>query len=238
MNLKCLIIEDELPAQRVLKNYIDDVPYLELADTFKSAVDALETIQSGDIDLLFLDINLPKISGLNFLRSLKNPPRVIVTTAYPDYAHEGFELDVVDYLLKPFSFERFIQALSKLKTEQANENSSGKVPIRDYQHQYAFVKVDKTLHRVDFPEIKYIESDKDYVKIIRSGGENLMLLQTLKHWLKMLPNEHFSQVHKSYIVNIAKIDKIAGNQIKIGDATIPIGRHYKQDFLDKIEPIS
>src|SRR6056297_1014615 len=117
MNLKCLIIEDELPAQRVLKNYIADVPYLELCGTFKSAMDALESIQSQDIDLLFLDINLPKISGLNFLRSLKNPPKVIITTAYPDYAHEGFELDVVDYLLKPFSFERFIQSLSKLKTE-------------------------------------------------------------------------------------------------------------------------
>lgn len=237
MNLKCLIIEDELPAQRVLKNYIADVPYLELGGTFKSAVDALETIQSGDIDLLFLDINLPKISGLNFLRSLKNPPKVIVTTAYPDYAHEGFELDVVDYLLKPFSFERFIQALSKLKAEQPHQEAFTEAPSKDYQHEYAFVKVDKTLHRVDFADIRYIESDKDYVKIYREG-ENLMLLQTLKHWLKMLPDRYFVQVHKSYIVNISKIDKIAGNQIKIDGATVPIGRHYKQDFLDKIEPIS
>lgn len=237
MNLKCLIIEDELPAQRVLKNYIGDVPYLELAGTFKSAVDALETIQKGDIDLLFLDINLPKISGLNFLRSLKNPPRVIVTTAYPDYAHEGFELDVVDYLLKPFSFERFIQALSKLKSERKEEAQSQGPARHNYQHQYAFVKVDKTLHRVDFDDILYIESDKDYVKIIRTG-ENLMLLQTLKFWLEMLPDENFIQVHKSFIVNISKIDKITGNQIKIGDKTIPIGRHYKQDFMEKIEPIS
>lgn len=237
MNLKCLIIEDELPAQRVLKNYIEDVPYLELTGTFKSAVDAFETIQDGDVDLLFLDINLPKISGLNFLRSLNNPPKVIVTTAYPDYAHEGFELDVVDYLLKPFSFERFIQALSKLKTERTDEVPSSKPLSRDYEHQYAFVKVDKTLHRVDFDDIYYIESDKDYVKIIRTG-ENLMLLQTLKHWLAMLPERHFVQVHKSFIVNIARIDKIIGNQIKIGGTTIPIGRHYKQDFMEKIEPIS
>ncbi|MDX1585507.1 MAG: LytTR family DNA-binding domain-containing protein [Balneolaceae bacterium] len=237
MNLKCLIIEDELPAQRVLKNYIGDVPYLELCGTFKSAMDALQTIQSEDIDLLFLDINLPKISGLNFLRSLKNPPKVIITTAYPDYAHEGFELDVVDYLLKPFSFERFIQSLSKLKTETVQEGSEKAVPSRDYQHRYAFVKVDKTLHRVDFSDIKYIESDKDYVKIVRDG-ENLMLLQTLKHWENMLPDRNFARVHKSYIVNIARIDKIIGNQIKIGDAVIPIGRYYKQDFMDKIEPIS
>ncbi len=237
MNLKCLIIEDELPAQRVLKNYIGDVPYLELCGTYKSAMDALETIQSQDIDLLFLDINLPKISGLNFLRSLKNPPKVVITTAYPDYAHEGFELDVVDYLLKPFSFERFIQSLSKLKTETGSEASVMTASKRDYQHRYAFVKVDKTLHRVDFDDIKYIESDKDYVKIVKDG-ENLMLLQTLKHWQNMLPDNKFSRVHKSYIVNISRIDKIIGNQIKIGEAVIPIGRYYKQDFMDKIEPIS
>lgn len=237
MNLKCLIIEDELPAQRVLKNYIADVPYLELCGTFKSAMDALEIIQSQDIDVLFLDINLPKISGLNFLRSLKNPPKVIITTAYPDYAHEGFELDVVDYLLKPFSFERFVQSLSKLKSETKQDASASDIEKRDYEHRYAFVKVDKTLHRVDFDDIKYIESDKDYVKIIRTG-ENLMLLQTLKHWENMLPERGFARVHKSYIVNISRIDKIVGNQIKIDNATIPIGRHYKQDFLDKIEPIS
>jgi DNA-binding LytR/AlgR family response regulator len=238
MNLKCLIIEDELPAQRVLKNYISDVPYLELTATFKSAVDALETIQQGHIDLLFLDINLPKVSGLNFLRSLKNPPKVIVTTAYPDYAHEGFELDVLDYLLKPFSFERFIQALSKIKSESKEEiTSTESRPPHNYQHRYAFVKVDKTLHRVDFNDILYIESDKDYVKIIRTG-ENLMLLQTLKFWLEMLPNESFAQVHKSFIVNISRIDKITGNQIKIGEKSIPIGRHYKQSFMKKIEPIS
>lgn len=237
MNLKCLIIEDELPAQRVLKNYIADVPYLELCGTFKSAMEALETIQSQDIDVLFLDINLPKISGLNFLRSLKNPPKVIITTAYPDYAHEGFELDVVDYLLKPFSFERFIQSLSKLKSEAKQDTSASNIEKRDYEHLYAFVKVDKTLHRVDFDDIKYIESNKDYVKIIRTG-DNLMLLQTLKHWESMLPERSFARVHKSYIVNISLIDKIVGNQIKIDNATIPIGRHYKQDFLDKIEPIS
>lgn len=237
MNLKCLIIEDELPAQRVLKNYISDVPYLELCGTFKSAMDALETIQSQNIDLLFLDINLPKISGLNFLRSLKNPPKVIITTAYPDYAHEGFELDVVDYLLKPFSFERFIQSLSKLNSDTSKGLTETETEKREYEHRYAFVKVDKVLHRVDFKDIKFIESDKDYVKIVRSG-ENLMLLQTLKHWQNMLPDREFARVHKSYIVNIARIEKIVGNQIKIDDATIPIGRHYKQDFLDKIEPIS
>lgn len=235
MNLKCIIIEDELPAQRVLKNYINDVPYLELEEAFKSPVQAMETLQSKDIDLLFLDINLPRISGLNFLRSLSNPPKVIITTAYPDYAHEGFELDVVDYLLKPFSFDRFLKALSKLKSTKSE--SALKESESDRTHRYAFVKVDKTLHRVDFADIRYIESDKDYVRII-TDDQSLMLLQTLKHWEQMLPDNDFSRVHKSYIVNIAHIDKIIGNRIKIASESIPIGRHYKQNFLDKIEPIS
>lgn len=235
MNLKCIIIEDELPAQRVLKNYIADVPYLELEETFKSPVNAMETLQSSDIDLLFLDINLPKISGLNFLRSLNHPPKVIITTAYPDYAHEGFDLDVVDYLLKPFSFERFLKALSKLKDEKEIQSKERSELVAS--QRYAFVKVDKTLHRVDFEKIQYIESDKDYVKIVLQE-KSLMLLQTLKHWEKLLPDDEFARVHKSFIVNIAQINKIAGNQIMIASKNIPIGRHYKQNFMDKIEPIS
>jgi len=231
-----MIIEDELPAQRVLKNYIEDVPYLEPDGVFKSPVEAMEKLQTEDIDLLFLDINLPKISGLNFLRSLNHPPKVIITTAYPDYAHEGFELDVVDYLLKPFSFERFLKALSKLKNE-TGEEAADKRNERIASQRYAFVKADKTLHRVDFDRLLYIESDKDYVKIV-TEDKNLMLLQTLKHWGKMLPDNEFARVHKSFIVNIAHIDKIAGNQIIIRSETIPIGRHYKKEFLKKIEPLS
>jgi len=231
-----MIIEDELPAQRVLKNYIEDVPYLEPDGVFKSPVEAMEKLQTEDIDLLFLDINLPKISGLNFLRSLNHPPKVIITTAYPDYAHEGFELDVVDYLLKPFSFERFLKALAKLKNE-TGEEAADKRNERIASQRYAFVKADKTLHRVDFDRLLYIESDKDYVKIV-TEDKNLMLLQTLKHWGKMLPDNEFARVHKSFIVNIAHIDKIAGNQIIIRSETIPIGRHYKKEFLKKIEPLS
>jgi len=234
MNLKCIIIEDELPAQRVLKKYIADVPYLDLAGTFKSPVEAMETLQSETIDILFLDINLPKISGLNFLRSLQNPPRVIITTAYPDYAHEGFELNVVDYLLKPFSFDRFLKALSKIPSSQSNANASQSHQV---ETRFVFVKVDKALHKVAFDDILYIESDKDYVNIVKTDN-SLMLLQTLKYWEELLPKNEFARVHKSFIVNISKIKKIVGNQIDIGDRYLPIGRSYKQDFLDKIETIS
>jgi len=236
MNLKSIIIEDELPAQRVLKKYISDVPYLDLAGTFKSPVKAMETLQSDGIDILFLDINLPKISGLNFLRSLRNPPQVIITTAYPDYAHEGFELNVVDYLLKPFSFDRFLKALSKIQTSPAS--TSGQPPKQETTgNRFVFVKVDKVLHKVSYDEILYIESDKDYVNIVKTNG-SLMLLQTLKYWQKLLPKNDFARVHKSFIVNISKIKKIVGNRIELDNRRLPIGRSYKQDFLKKIETIS
>lgn len=233
MSLKCLIIEDELPAQRVLKNYISDVPSLELIGTYTSAVEALEKIRENDIDLLFLDINLPKLSGLNFLRSLSNPPQVIITTAYPDYAPEGFELSVVDYLLKPFSFERFLQAVSKVESSDPSESEVNK----DRSQTFTFIKVDKTLQKVDFEDILFIESDRDYVKIVMKNN-SFMHLQTLKHWEELLPDDTFVRVHKSFIINIQKAEKIVGNRIEVGDEIIPIGRHYKQDFMDKIETIS
>lgn len=234
MSLKCLVIEDELPAQRVLKKYISDVPSLELKGMYTSAVNALEKLQEEKIDLLFLDINLPTISGLSFLRSLKNPPRVIITTAYPDYAPEGFELDVTDYLLKPFSFERFLKAVSKI-TDKYNAGAGGESSSEE--NNFVFIKVDKVLQRVDFKKIQFIESDRDYVKI-KMEDDGFTHLQTLKYWVKLLPNQNFARVHKSYIVNITKVQKIIGNQIEIGSEIIPIGRHYKQDFMDKIETIS
>lgn len=230
MNLKCLVIEDELPAQRVLKKYIGDVPSLELAGMHKSAVEVIETLREEQIDLLFLDINLPKISGLNFLRSLNNPPQVIITTAYPDYAHEGFELDVVDFLLKPFSFERFLKAVSKVTSDPQSESGSP-------DQQYVFVKVDNSLQKVDFKSIIYIESDRDYVRVVMEDGR-FRQLQTLKYWDSLLKNEHFARVHKSFIVNIAKVQKIVGNRIEMPGEIIPIGRHYKEDFMERIDLIS
>lgn len=236
MSLKCLVIEDELPAQRVLKKYIADVPSLELAGMHTSAVDAMEKIREAGIDVLFLDINLPKISGLNFLRSINDPPQVIITTAYPDYAHEGFELDVVDYLLKPFSFERFLKAVSKVKASSA-KTPPAPVSSSAAKKKHVFVKVDKTLQKVEFDAILFIESDRDYVKVVTEGN-SFTHLQTLKYWRELLPDSNFARVHKSYIVNIAKVQKIVGNRIEIGSEIIPVGRHYKQDFLDKIDTVS
>ncbi len=221
------------PPSVCLKNYIADVSSLELAGTHTSAIEALETLRENKIDLLFLDINLPKISGLNFLRSLNDPPQVIVTTAYPDYAHEGFDLNVVDYLLKPFSFERFLQAVSKI----VSPNQPPAAAENESKQTFTFIKVDKTLQKVDFDAILYIESDRDYVKIVMEEA-NFMHLQTLKHWVELLPENKFVQVHKSFIINIEKVQRIIGNRIEISDNIIPIGRHYKQDLMDKIDTLS
>lgn len=231
MSLKCLIIEDEKPAQRVLKKYIGDVPTLELAGSYTSAVEALEQLREQNIEVLFLDINLPKISGLNFLRSLNNPPQVIITTAYPDYAHEGFDLNVVDYLLKPFSFERFLKAVSKITAV-----APGAPSPEEEERNYIFVKIDKTLQKVDFDAILFLESDRDYVKV-KMADSHFTHLQTLKYWESLLPEAKFARIHKSYIVNIGRVRKIVGNRLEIGSEVLPIGRHYKQDFLNKIDTV-
>jgi len=250
--IHCIIVEDEPPARKVLEKYINDVPFLELNGQFANAMQAMEHLNEEQADVMFLDINLPKISGLNFLRSIKNPPQVIVTTAYSEYALEGFELDVVDYLLKPISFERFLGAVSKLKKHKGETKDAATVdPLKadagnteqidsdekqddDPALPFTFVKSDNTMYRIDFKDIHYIESDEDYVVIVTTE-ERYNLRQTLKYWNAKLPDEQFVRVHKSFIVNISKIEHISGNRIIIKDTSLPIGRSYKQQFLDIIE---
>ncbi|MDR8389676.1 LytTR family DNA-binding domain-containing protein [Aliifodinibius sp. S!AR15-10] len=236
--IKCLILEDEKPAQGVLKKYIGDVPYLELAAVHANPLDAMEMLQSKSVDLIFLDINLPKISGLNFLKSLNDPPEVIITTAYSEYALEGFELNVADYLLKPISFERFLKAVSSLKTggqqveepeEITQENAGTK--------SFTFEKADNVIYKIDYQEIRYIESDRDYVRLFMDERK-LMFRQSLKYWEEILPEHNFARVHKSYILNIAQITRIVGNRVYLGDDVIPIGRSYKDDFIAKIKDCS
>ncbi|MDZ7772280.1 MAG: LytTR family DNA-binding domain-containing protein [Balneolaceae bacterium] len=251
-NIRCLILEDEKPAQGVLKKYIDEVPYLELAAVHSNPLAAMETLQEDGIDLIFLDINLPKISGLNFLKSLADPPEVIVTTAYPDYALEGFELNVADYLLKPISFERFLKAVSSLQgsgsvrpagtepagTEEESESGGAAPDAGGHRtHRYTFEKADNTIYKIVYDRIRYIESDRDYVKVHLVDGE-YMFRQSLKYWLEILPEADFAQVHKSYIVNISRIRRISGNRIIMEDGNLPIGRNYKEDFLDKINNVN
>lgn len=235
-----MVVEDEPPAQKVLKKYIGDLSNLHLIKVCNNALDAIEELRKHQIHILFLDIQLPKLTGVKFLKSLKDPPQTIFTTAYSEYALEGFELDAVDYLLKPFSFERFLRAVNKaidrierqprlIKNEKKSDSE-----LNDSESDFVFFKSDKKIYRIDLEELLYIQAVKDYVKIVTKNGSHL-ILQTLKHWERILPGQIFQRAHKSFIVNLKKIDNINGNIIKLGDKEIPIGRHYREDLLKEIE---
>jgi len=226
--MNCIIIEDEIPAQKILQNFIEKIPNLELIGTFNAAIAAHSFLRNNNADLVFLDINLPDISGLEFIKTIKNPPAIIITTAYPDYAVRSFELDtIVDYLVKPIRFERFFKAINKLKSKK-DEN------IKEEEQDSLFLNVDKTHHKIVLNDIFYVESDRNYITLI-TKNKALSFIDTLKNWVDKLSNNQFIQVHKSFIVNVNKVDKISGNILFIADKRIPIGRTYKQGLLTKLK---
>jgi len=225
----CAIIEDEPLAQNVLKKYIQDHPALELRAVFGDALEAQPLLLQQNIQFLFLDINLPKLSGINFLKTLPNPPLVIVTTAYPEFAVQGYEFDVVDYLLKPFSFERFLKAVNKV-SEKLNRLEN----TREKFSPFIFIKADKKVYKVDVETILYIESTGDYLKIHTTETQYL-IHSTLKNFLEELPSSSFLQVHKSFIIAKSKIFFIEGNFIRIADRDIPIGASYKEEVSRKLK---
>ncbi len=224
---KCFIIEDEPLAQDVLKKYITDYPLLQLCGVYKTAIEAQAQMQLLKPDLIFLDINLPILSGINFLKSLYNPPLVIFTTAYTDFALDGYELNAVDYLLKPFSFERFVKAANKA-LELARTKDTEHLII---ETGFIFIKVDRKLVRINVADIVYVEALDDYVKIVTDSKEYLTN-NTLKNMQQELPSGQFMRVHKSFLVATGKIEYIEGNFIKIVTAELPIGAVYKDDVLD------
>ncbi|UAM97729.1 response regulator transcription factor [Polaribacter litorisediminis] len=222
MNISCLIIDDEPSSQNVLKSFIHKIDYLELVHICNNALEALEALEylkSNTVDLLFLDINMPQLSGVDFYKSLKNPPKVIFTTAYSAYALEGFEVDATDYLLKPFSFERFLKAVSKIKD------------LKDANIAYIFVKSDKKLHQIKIEDIYFIEGLGDYIKV-HLNNTFLVTYKSLKMMHNSLPKSIFIQVHKSFIINKNKLDYIEGNLAIINSNKIPLGQKYKKEFLD------
>lgn len=231
--MRCVIIEDEIPAQRILRNYIAKLPQLELVGSFQSALEANSVLLGESIDVVFLDINLPDISGIQYIKTLANPPAVIMTTAYHEHAVESFELDTIrDYLVKPFSFERFLKAINKTRK---NVSIAGAPPEEDKgRAESIFLNIDKTLHKICIKDILYIESDKNYVTITSKTGK-FSYLDSLKNWMLKLPQENFVQVHKSYIINHGEIDKIVGNRVFVGQQKIPIGRVYKTSLLKKLQ---
>jgi len=234
--IKAIIVDDEPLALDVLETYIEKMPELTLVAKCENAIEANEALNNNEVDLMFLDIQMPQITGVEFLKSLDNPPAVIFTTAYPDYAVEGFELNAVDYLLKPISLERFMKAVNKVSGKIGKKgNEAGKVV--EMEGDFFFVKADKKLIKVDFDDIIYIEGLKDYV-IIRQEAGRVITLQTMKSLEKKLPESTFKRVHRSYIVNINKINAVVGNMLEVTEKGqtkhIPIGKNYREDLLNII----
>jgi len=226
--MNCIIIEDEIPAQKILKNYISKVPNLTLVDTFKAAIEANSFLNTNSVDVVFLDINLPDISGIDFIKTIKNPPAIIMTTAYPDYAVSSFELEtIVDYLVKPFSFDRFLKAINKLKSKRESNDEVS-------ENEILFLNVDKTHHKIILNDLLFLESDRNYITVV-TKTQKLSYIDALKKWRAKLPEDQFVQVHKSFIVNIKYVDKIAGNEIYVQSHRIPIGRTYKQQLLRHLQ---
>ena len=227
---KCIIVEDEPLAQNILKKYIGDHPSLELVATCTDALAAQLILNKQSIHLIFLDINLPKLSGINFIKSLLQSPLIIFTTAYPEFAVEGFELNAVDYLLKPFSFERFLKAVNKV-IEKLNNSS---LPKKEEIDAFIFFKSDKKIHKVDLESIHYIEAVGDYMKVISDSGQ-LLINETMKNLQEELPDRSFIRVHKSFIISRNRIKYIEGNYIQVENKSIPIGATYRNDVLASIE---
>jgi DNA-binding LytR/AlgR family response regulator len=238
MIIRCLIIDDEPLAQRILERYIQDVPGLELVQKCSNALDAIEILKEQKIDLIFLDINMPKLTGLEFLRSLKSPPLVIITTAYAEFAIQGYELDVVDYLMKPFGLERFLKAIQKINDilKPREQPLPEKTTLESQEDQYIFVKSSKKTYRLSLNDILYIEALGDYVKIYTTD-RMIISYHSMKNIETLLSPKQFPRIHKSFIASLSKIDLIEGNQVKIKDRYIPIGTNFKAEFEKLIRTI-
>ena len=232
--IKALIVDDEYLALDLLEEFISRLPDVELVGRAKNPLEAQEIMNINEVDLLFLDIQMPVLSGINFTKTLVHQPLIIFTTAYSEHALEAFDLNAIDYLLKPFTFERFLQAVNKakmqLKLKSPTQNST--TPTTDAK-SFITVKSDGKMVRIRLNEITYIESLKEYVIIHGSIGKHIVL-ERLKNMESLLPDEHFLRVHKSFLVAIDKVDALYGNQLEIGDKRIPISREKKKEVVDRI----
>ena len=239
-NIRCLIVDDEAPARKVVEKFLSDMPGTEIVGQCKNAFEAMEMLSKEKPDLMFLDINMPNLSGMQLLKTLDRPPLVIITTAYREYALESFELDVVDYLHKPFSFERFIKAVNKVraKLEPLETNTSvttkankGKGP------DYIFVKEDKRNYRVDVKDIQYLQADGDYINVI-TAKRTYLVYMTMKKMEKLLEQTELIRVHRSYFINLSYITAFEGNRILIRDMAIPLGAAYRENFYNLVKKVS
>lgn len=235
MKLRTIAIDDEPLALRLVSDYISKTPFLELSGAFDNPLDAIDFLSSSAIDLIFVDIQMPDLSGIEFARSLENAPKIVFTTAYEKYALEGFKLSAIDYLLKPFSYEEFLKAAGKARKQSELEANS--LPSIEANNQFLFLKSEYKIRRINFNDILYIEGLKDYIKVYTVGEEKPVLsLNSIKSLEQKLPEEKFMRVHRSFIVNLDRIDTIERSRIIFGKTYIPVSDQYKdkfQDYLDK-----
>ena len=228
MSLKCLIVDDEPLSLDILEKYISDFPDLELVDRCLDAFEAMEKIKTSAIDIVFLDINMPKLSGINMVKSMDELPEIVFTTAYPEYAVEGFELEALDYLVKPISFERFVKTIGKAQKKLAAHQEKIVAP------SFIMVKSNRKLYKVLFTEIKYIQSMGDFVKI-HTKEKVYISSDTLKNIDTQLPRSLFVRTHKSYIISLDAFEYIEGNQVQLGENMLPIGLTYKDSLLKALD---
>lgn len=227
----CIIIDDEAPARALISEYVKKLPHLKLLGEYKTPMEAYDVLNRSSVDIIFLDIQMPGMTGLEFIKTLSHKPKIIITTAYSEYALDGYDLDVIDYLMKPISFERFVRAVNKCTSNYgtANTGSDPKISKRDYM----LVKADRQTHKVYFRDILYIEGLKEYVSFILEN-ERIIALETMKSLEEELPHDSFMRIHKSFIVNTTRVKSLSGNQVQIGDKKIPIGQSYREKVLNDL----
>ena len=230
--IKTIIIDDEFPARKLLSEYASKMPKVKLCGVCDNAVHALDILQNENIDLIFTDIQMPDLSGMEFIRSLKNPPLIVFTTAHSEYAIDSYELEAVDYLLKPISFPRFIQAVNKVQERIQMMRSRITEPKND--KDYFMVKADYKLYRIDFVNILFIEGQSEYVTFHLKGNKKITAYYALKKLEEELPSRDFMRIHKSYIISLSNIESVEGNLLTIAGQKLSVGKNYKDLLMERL----
>lgn len=236
MTIRCIAVDDEPLALDIIESYVSKLPYLHIVKTCSSATEAMQVLQDENIDLMLLDIEMPELTGIQFLNILKHQPLIIFTTAYPEYALEGFNHNTVDYLLKPIPFDRFLKAASKVQERMQGIAKNAETPTQPagQEHEFMFVKADYKTIRVDFKDVLWIEGLKDYI-VIHTKDQKIITLLSMNKMMEKLPDSKFLRVHRSFIVSLQRIDSIEKSRIKVGAKEIPIGEVYKDEFMKWVE---
>jgi DNA-binding LytR/AlgR family response regulator len=241
LKLNCIIIDDEFLARQLLEGYVKKVPYLHMAGLCERAVEAIPILEQQKIDLIFLDVNMPELNGINFIKTLKHKPEIIITTAYSEHALEGYQLDVIEYLLKPIYFERFLQAANKakdmieLKAKAYQASKTDAVAITGLEGNAFFVKTGpQKIAKINLNDILYVESLHEYIRIHLSNT-SYTVYHSLKSLLEILPSEQFVQIHRSFIVNFSRITMVEGNTVKVDTIELSVGKNFREDFLNRVK---